>query len=78
MAICTVISIRGRDKNLTYPLIFSGEREHWRQCDVLIDKFDELINQPLPSRYGHVRYQIVEQAALPKQRMGSALGRVDL
>jgi hypothetical protein len=54
----------------------SGERERLRQRTVLTYAFDEPINQRPQPRFGHVGDQIVEQAALPKQRMGSALGGV--
>ena len=56
----------------------SGEQERLRQRTVLSHDFDEPINQRPQPGFGHVGDQIVEQAALPKQRMGSALGGVDL
>jgi hypothetical protein len=70
-----LIRMRG-DTQLSPHILGERERPHHRA--VLTYGFDEPINQRLQPRFGHVGDQIVEQAALPKQRMGSALGGVDL
>jgi hypothetical protein len=57
---------------------FSSKRKGLGQSAVSANELYEPINQwPQPS-FRHVRYEIVEQAALPKRRMGSAFRRVDL
>src|SRR5271154_6859221 len=57
---------------------FSDEREGLRQRFILSYEFSEAGDEWPQAGLGHVGYQLVEHAALPEQRMGSAFGGVDL
>src|SRR5277367_1682221 len=57
---------------------FSDECEGLRQRFILSYEFSEAGDEWPQAGLGHVGYQLVEHAALPEQRMGSAFGGVDL